>query len=133
MWTFPAAEDAGPCLKLSIELMENWVRVGVTPREIGFIQKYLVRSHAFDVDTAAKRLHQGLDVELLSLPPDYFSAWIDRVNGVTAESGNDAVRQRIDPGRLLVVVVGTATQVMGPLRSALPDLEEASVVPFDAE
>ena len=42
--------------------MERWVAGGVTAREVSFIQRYLVRSHAFDVDTAAKRVHQALDV-----------------------------------------------------------------------
>jgi zinc protease len=133
MWTFPAAEDAPPCLKLTVELMEAWVKGGVTPREIAFIQRYLVRSHAFDIDTAPKRLHQALDVELLGLPPDYFASWIQRVLAVTPESASTAVRHRIHPDELLAVVVGTAAQVDGALREAMPGLTEASVVPFDAE
>jgi zinc protease len=133
LWTFPAAQDAGPCLKLAIELLEQWVAKGVTPREVAFIQRYLTRSHAFDVDTAAKRLHQTLDVELLALPPDYFSSWIPHLRTVTAESASAAVKNRIDPGNLLAVVVGTATDVLGSLREAVPSLSEVSVVPFDAE
>jgi zinc protease len=133
LWTFPAAEDAGPCLKLSIELLDAWVDGGVTPREIAFIQRYLVRSHAFDIDTATKRLHQGLDVECLSLPADYFSGWLDRVRAVTPESASVAAKNRLHTGNLLVVVVGTASQVLEPLRSAVPGLSEVSVVPFDAE
>ena len=133
MWTFPAAQDSGPCLKLSIELLEAWVRGGVTPREVAFIQRYLVRSHAFDVDTAAKRLHQELDIELFGLPKDYFSGWTDHVRAVTADAASAAVKNRIHPDDLLAVVVGTASQVLEPLRAALPGLREASVVPFDAE
>ncbi len=133
LWTFPAAEDSGPCLKLSLELLEAWVRGGVTPREVAFIQRYLTRSHAFDIDTATKRLHQGLDVEALSLAPDYFSGWIGHVRSVTPESASAAVSHRIRPEDLLVVVVGTAVQVLDPLRTAIPDLTEATVVPFDAE
>ncbi len=133
LWTFPAAGDAGPCLKLSLDLLFAWVAGGVTPREMSFIQRYLVRSHAFDVDTAGKRLHQALDVELLGLPGDYFNGWIDHVRAVTPESASRAVRDRIIPDDLLCVVVGTASQVLDPLRSAVPDLAEASVVPFDAE
>jgi|CZKU01.1.fsa_nt_gi zinc protease len=133
LWTFPAAEDAGPCLKLSIELMDAWVDGGVTPREIAFIQRFLVRSHAFDIDTATKRLHQGLDVECLSLPADYFSAWTEKVRAVTPESASTAVKSRLHTDDLLVVVVGTAAQVLEPLRSVVPRLSEVSVVPFDAE
>jgi zinc protease len=133
LWTFPAAEDSGPCLSLAIELLEAWVSAGVTPREVAFIQRYLIRSHAFDVDTATKRLHQGLEVESLSLPADYFSRWTEHVRSVTPEGATAAVKNRIRMEDLLVVVVGTAAQVLDPLRSAVPGLSEASVVPFDAE
>jgi zinc protease len=133
MHTFPAAEDAAPCLKLTLGLMDDWVKGGVTPRETAFIQRYLVRSHAFEVDTAAKRLHQALDVEMLGLPADYYTGWVDRVKAVTAESASAAVRNRIHPGDLLAVVVGTASQVLEPLKGAVDGLAEVSVVPFDAE
>jgi zinc protease len=133
MWTFPAAEDAAPCLKLTLELMAQWVEGGVTPREVAFIQRYLVRSHAFEVDTAPKRLHQALDVELLSLPADYHSGWIERVRGVTSETAAAAVRNRIHPENVLAVVVGTAAQVLEPLKGAMADASEVSVVPFDRE
>ena len=133
LWTFPAATDAGPCLKLSLDLLDTWVAGGVTPREVAFIQRYLVRSHAFEIDTATKRVHQGLDGECLSLPADYFSAWLDRVRAVTPEAASAAVRNRIHPEDLLIVVVGTAAQVLEPLRAAIPGLSEVSVVPFDAE
>jgi len=133
MWTFPAATDAAPCLELTLGLMATWVQGGVTPRELAFIQRYLVRSHAFDVDTAAKRMHQALDVELLGLPGDYYTGWTDHVRAVTVESANTAVKNRIHPEDVLAVVVGTASQVLEPLKKAMPDLREASVVPFDAE
>lgn len=133
MWTFPAAEDAAPCLKLTLELMAQWVQAGVTPREVAFIERYLVRSHAFEVDTAPKRLHQALDVELLSLPADYHTQWVERVRGVTPESAAAAVRNRIHPENVLAVVVGTAATVLESLKGAMPDASEVSVVPFDQE
>jgi zinc protease len=131
--TFPAAEDVAPCLALSLELMKAWVDSGVTPREVGFIQRYLVRSHAFEVDTAAKRLHQALDIEVLGLPADYHSGWIGHVRAVTAEAASDAVRRRIDPRNLLAVVVGTASQVGDAVRQAVPALAESKVVSFEEE
>jgi zinc protease len=133
MHTFPAAEDAAPCLGLMLELLDTWVSAGVSPRETGFIRKFLVRSHAFEVDTAAKRLHQALEVELLGLPADYFTGWIPSVNAVTPEAASAAVRARVDPGALLAVVVGTASQVLEPLKKGFSRLDEAIVVPYDAE
>jgi zinc protease len=133
LWTFPAAADAAPCLKLSIALLELWVEGGITSSEAGFIKRYLVRSHAFEVDTAAKRLHQALDVELLALPQDYYSGWIERVRSVTPEAASAAVRERIHPRDLIAVVVGTASEILEPVRDAVPGLAETTVVPFDAE
>jgi zinc protease len=133
MWTFPAAEDAANCLKLTLDLLDAWVERGVTPREVAFLKSYLVRSHAFEVDTAAKRLHEGIDVELLGLPADYYSAWVDRVRSVTPEGASAAIKKRIQPENLLVVVVATASQLLSPLKAAVPRLSEVSVVPFDAE
>jgi hypothetical protein len=52
---------------------------------------------------------------------------------VTPESASTAVRERIRPADLLAVVVGTASEVEGPLRAAVPSLAETRVVPFDAE
>ena len=133
MWTFPAAEDAAPCLKLQLALMDTWVKDGVTPREVSFIERYLVRSYAFEIDTATKRLHQALDVELLALPSVYYSGWRDDVRSVTAVAASASVQLRIRTDDLLTVVVGTASQLLAPLRDAIPGLTEASVVPFDAE
>jgi zinc protease len=133
MWTFPAAEDAAKCLELTLQLMSAWVKEGVKSSEVAFIARYLVRSHAFDIDTAAKRLHQALDVELLGLPADYYSSWIDRVRAVTPEAASAAVRNRIHPEDVLAVVVGTAAQVLDPMRSAIENLADSSVVPFDLE
>jgi zinc protease len=133
MSTFPAARDAAPCLDLCVKLLDAWVSDGVTASEVAFIKRYLVRSHAFEVDTASKRLHQALEIELLGLPTDYFSAWVDRVRAVTPEAASAAVRRRIDPTSLLAVVVATASEVLEPLRSAIPGLADARVVSFDAE
>jgi zinc protease len=133
MSTFPAAADAAPCLTLALELMRTWVDAGVTPREVGFIGRYLVRSYAFEVDTALKRLHQALDVELLGLDPDYHSAWVQRVRAVTPESASAAPKKRIRTDDFVAVVVGTASQVLDPLKEALGDGCETSVVPLDAE
>jgi zinc protease len=133
MWTFPAAQDAAACLKLTIDLLTAWVETGVSRSEVGFIQRYLVRSHAFEVDTAAKRLHQALDVDLLALPDDYYTAWVSRVRGVTPEGASSAAKRRIRVENLLIVVVGTAAQLLEPLRGAVGGLAETSVVAFDAE
>jgi zinc protease len=133
MWTFPASTDAAPCLRLEIELLEAFVEKGITPRELAFVRSYLTRSRAFDVDTASKRLHQALDVAALDLPADYHSSYVAKVKATTLEAANLAVKARIHPADLVIVVVGTAGSTLEGVRSAIDALEEVAVVPFDVE
>jgi len=133
MWTFPAATDAAACIALELELLETFVAKGVEPRELAFIKKFLGRSYAFDIDTASKRLHQALDVEVLGLAPDYYSGYLDHLAKVTVDQANAAVKARLSVDDLLVVVVGTASELEEKVRASIPRLDEHRVVPFDRE
>ena len=133
MWTFPAATDAPACIALQLELFEAFVAKGVVASELSFVKKFLTRSYAFEIDTAYKRLHLGLEVDVLELPPDYYSTYLQRIGAVTAADVNDAVRARLSTEDLLVVVVGTASDLEEKVRASIPRLVEHSVVPFDRE
>jgi zinc protease len=133
MWTFPAQADAAPCIALEISLLEKLVKDGVTDREVKFIQRYITRSWAFEIDTAQKRVHQALDVEILGLPADYYAKYLDHVAAVTAESANAAIRARIDPKNLLVTVVGTASTTLEAVKAKIPELSSEETIPHDAE
>jgi zinc protease len=133
MWTFPAAADAAPCIELELRLLSSLVEEGITAREATFMKRYLTRSHAFDVDTANKRLHQALDVELLGLPAEYYSKYVDHVEAVTPEAANAALKTRLCAADLRVVVVGTKDEIFDTVRATIPELAAADVVPFDAD
>jgi zinc protease len=133
MWTFPGAEDVAACIALELSLFEEYLAKGITAEELAFIQQYLVKSHAFEIDTASKRLHQALDVELLGLPSDYYGSQIARTRAVTLDAANEAVRARLTASDLLVVVVGTASESLEGVKGAIPSLASAATVPFDAE
>jgi zinc protease len=133
MWTFPAATDAAACIALELDLLDAYVTKGVVEKEVGFIKKFLGRSYAFDIDTAAKRLHQALDVDVIDLPSDYYSRYLERLAAVTTEDANQAVKARISLDDLLVVVVGTASELEEKVRASIPRLTSHEVVPFDRE
>ncbi|HVU05316.1 MAG TPA: pitrilysin family protein [Polyangiaceae bacterium] len=133
LWTFPKADDAAPCIALELSLLEKWVEGGITPRELAWAKRYLVRSHAFAVDTAAKRLAQRLDEVLYGLPPGYHSEYLERVQAVTVEDVNAAIRKRITPEDLVITVLGTAKDVLVPIRTAIGHLTSEEIVPFDRD
>jgi zinc protease len=133
MWTFPAAKDAAACITLELELLNAWRDKGISARELAFAKRYLVRSHAFDIDTPQKRVHQRLDVDLFDLPADYHDKYIENVQAVTLDQANEAVRLRISSDDLVVSVVGTHAEIGEAVASAVPGLAKVEVVAYDAE
>jgi zinc protease len=133
LWTFPKASDAAPCVALELSLLEKWWQDGVTPRELAWAKRYLVRSHAFSVDTAGKRVGQLLDETLYSLPDGYHRDYLARIQAVTVDEVNGAIRSRITPEDLVISVVGTAKEILEPVRAAIPRLSSVDIVPFDTD
>ncbi|MET0595730.1 MAG: pitrilysin family protein [Polyangiaceae bacterium] len=133
MWTFPAAKDAAGCIALELELLQAWRDKGITARELAFAKKYLVRSHAFDIDTPQKRVHQRLDIDLFDLPADYHDKYVENVQAVTLEQANQAIRERVSSDDLVVAVVGTHAEIGEAVANAVPGLAKVEVVAYDAE
>lgn len=131
MWTFPAADDAAPCIALELELLERWIDEGITDDELSFVKSYLVKSHAFSIDTPDKRLEQALELPLIDLPPDYFSGYLQRVAAVTRSEVNDAIKRRMSARDLTLCVVGTEADLGARLRE-LPGLASVETVAFDS-
>jgi zinc protease len=133
LWTFPKAADAAACLALELEMLEAFCEKGLKPAELSWAKRYLVRSHAFSVDTAAKRIGMKLDTELYGLPDGYYGKYVDHLKAVTLEQANQAVKTRLSVENLLITVVGTESVVAEAVRGAIPRLSSSDVVRYDQE
>jgi zinc protease len=133
MWTAPAATDAAQCLALELDLLHAFRQDGVTDAELTFVKGYLVRSHAFEIDTARKRVHQRLEADLFDLPEGYHDKYLEHVGAVDLAGANAAVRTRIPEDDLVVGVVGTHATLGEAIANAIPRLDSVTVLPFDFE
>ncbi len=133
MWTFPAASDAGPCLALQLQLLNQWIDDGISADELTTAQNYLVRSNVFTTDTAAKRVGLRQEVLTYGLPEDYYSGYAERVLSVTREAANAAVRNRLDSKNLFIVVLGTQSDILRDIEQSAGDLDSLEIIPFDRE
>lgn len=133
MWTAPAATDAPACLALELELFHTFRGDGVTGDELEFVKRYLVRSHAFDIDTARKRVHQKLEAELYELPAGYHARYVEQVQAVDLASAHAAVRARLSEDDVVIAVVGTHAAIGDAIAKAIPNLASVTVAPFDLE
>jgi zinc protease len=133
MWTAPAASDAPACLSLQLDLLQALRRDGITQGELEFVKRYLVRSHAFEIDTARKRVHQKVEAALYDLPEGYHESYLQRVDAVTLDEANVAVRRRLSEEDLVIAVVGTHAEVGSAVAGAIAGLKEVAVDPYDLE
>jgi len=132
MWTAPSAVDAPACLALEIELLSQVRKEGLSQEEVDFTKSYLSRSHAFEIDTPRKRVHQPFEEALYDLPSGYHTGYLARVRDVSREAVNAALTRRMPEGDLVVAVVATDADSGAPLREALAG-SSATVVPYDLE
>jgi zinc protease len=133
MWTAPAAADAAACLALELDLLHTFREGGISADELEFVKRFLVRSHAFDIDTARKRVHQRLEADLYDLPPGYHARYLEHVEAVDLAAANEAVRARLSERDLVIGVVGTHAEIGEAIAAAIPDLASVTVAPFDLE
>lgn len=132
MWTFPKADDAAPCLKLELDMLHDLREKGVTKQELSWAKRYLIRSHCFAIDTAAKRVGLAMDQAMYDLPDDYYSHYLERVQAVTLEQANESLQRRLSEDNLLITVVGTESVIGAPVREAIERLASTEVVAFDS-
>ena len=130
MHTFPAAKDARACIELQLGLYDDWITRGLRARELSAVQRYLVKSNAFEIDTAAKRLDQRLDIELFGWPKTHHTHFVDRVQKTSRAEIERALSRRMSRTDQVLVVVATADQIVPELQK-LPDVKCIDVVAFD--
>lgn len=130
MWTFPAATDAVDCVRLQLELYEQWVRDGLTAEELDTARSYLVKSHAFEVDTAQKRVEQRVETRIFKLPADFNDGFSRAASKVTRAAARRAVQRHLSTRDVAICLVATARDVLPGLQ-ALPGVDSVQVVPFD--
>lgn len=128
LYTHPSSENAVDCLLLELGLVERFVRAGVSARELSFAKSYLVKSHAFDLDTPQKRLEPRLDAEVHGLPASFHEQFVEHVRGVDQETANAAIARRLSERDLSIALVATASEIVERLRPVRG--LEVEVVPF---
>jgi zinc protease len=130
MHTFPAAADARRCIELQLDLYDKWIEHGLRAQELIACKRYLQKSHAFEIDTAGKRLDQKLDVELFGWPKNHHTGFVDAVAETTREEVGRALHHRLSRKDQLIALVATASQIVPELQK-LPNVAKIDVIPFD--
>lgn len=131
MHTVPEAKNAINCAELQLDLVERWVAEGTTAEEHRLAKQNLINGHCFDWDTAQKRLEHQIDAEALPFPFEQLSQAKQRIRAIKRADSQVAVRKRIKPDNLAVVMMGDARQLADPL-GRLAGVSNVKVVRYNA-
>ena len=126
VFTHPSMENAAECLELEIELVERFVAKGPSAAELRFAKSYLVKSHAFDVDTPQKRLDPRVEAEVHGLPRSFHERFVERVRSIELDAARASVQRRLSSDDLTIALVATASDVAPSLRALADDVRIVS-------
>jgi zinc protease len=92
------------------------IRTGdIEVRELADTKNYLMGVFPATVQTSSDVAGRLLDMELYGLPQDYFDSYREKIARVDETAIARVAQKYIDPERLLIVVVGSASQIREPL------------------
>lgn len=92
------------------------IRTGdLEPRELEDTKSYLIGVFPASVQTASDVASRLVDIELYGLSEDYFDRYRENIAAVTQEDVARVAQKYLDPDRVLIVVVGNASEIREPL------------------
>ncbi len=99
-------EQADEALAVVRETLARYVREGPTEKELQAARSNLVGGFPLRIDSNRK-IHDYLGtIGFYQLPLDYLDQFVPAIEAVTVEQVRDAFQRRLDPARMITVVVG---------------------------
>jgi zinc protease len=101
-------DQAAQALAIARQVLADFVAHGPTEAEVKAAQDNLINGFALLLDSNAKLLGNVANIAWNDLPLDYLDTWSEQVKRVSAADIKAAFARKIDPARLVTVVVGRA-------------------------
>lgn len=135
--TFTRTEKTAAAVQFIVDLIREWRENPATTAELAEAKAYLIGSYSVDLETAGAAASRVLTQAVFGLPPDYYPKFRERVQAITMESLQAAVRRHVNPDKLTIAVAGQTSafakelEKYGPVRviplaqldPAAPDLK----------
>lgn len=100
-------EQAEDALKLVHETLDNFIKNGVTEKELQAAKANIIGGFPLRIDSNGKILDYLSVIGFYDLPLTYLDDYNKKVAAVTAAQIKDAFKRRIDTQKLVTVIVGS--------------------------
>ncbi|NDZ14955.1 peptidase M16 [Variovorax sp. WS11] len=99
-------DQAAEAVKVSREVLASFVAEGPTEAELKAAKDNLIGGFPLLLDSNRKLLGNVSNIAWNDLPLDYLETWTARMNAVTAADVKAAFARKLQPARMVTVVVG---------------------------
>jgi zinc protease len=99
-------DQAKQAVQVSRDVLRRFVADGPTPAELKAAKDFLVGGFALLIDSNRKLLGNLANIAWYDLPLDYLDTWTKQVEKVTAAEIKAAFARKLQPDRMVTVVVG---------------------------
>jgi zinc protease len=105
---FPKNSDTPAAVREALKMISELGEKGLSKEEFESSKTSLLNGAGFQYNTPAKRMENRLMEVIFGLPEGYFRDFASRIEKISHEEVNAAVRRFIQPSRLMVGLVATA-------------------------
>ncbi len=99
-------DQAAQAVQVSRDVVRQFVGQGPTGAELKAAKDFLVGGFALRIDSNRKLLDNLANIAWYGLPLDYLDTWTKQVERVTAAEVRAAMARKLQPERMVTVVVG---------------------------
>ncbi|MGV3492894.1 MAG: M16 family metallopeptidase [Ramlibacter sp.] len=99
-------DQAAQAVQVSRDVVRQFVAQGPTDAELKAAKDFLVGGFALRIDSNRKLLDNLANIAWYGLPLDYLDTWTKQVERVTAAEVRAAMARKLQPERMVTVVVG---------------------------
>ena len=101
-------DQAAQAVQVSRDVLASFVAQGPTPEEVQAAKDNLVGGFALRINSNKKLLDNVANIAWVNLPLDYLTTWAQRVEKITAQDIQAAMQRKLQPDKMVTVVVGGA-------------------------
>ena len=99
-------DQAAQAVQVARDVLARYVADGPTPAELRAAKDNLIGGFALRIDSNRKLLGNVVNIATNGLPLDYLEHWTERVQALTAAQVRAAMQRKLQPERMVTVVVG---------------------------
>ena len=99
-------DQAAQAVQVSRDVVRSFVAEGPTPEELKAAKDFLIGGFALRIDSNRKLLENLANIAWHDLPLNYLDTWTQQIERVTAAEVKAAMARKLQPDRMVTVVVG---------------------------